>query len=761
MSLVPHTIHGGDLLYTNAGLADSPADALACSLVTLAHTLDTPVHTMYTPVNTLALGTPGFISREPRTEYPRLSLSVTQTPSDVSPYSLPPSRTSMNPLIPQSSEKVAAYLLDKEGDRENKERFQVTSSTLEAIKSGELGLVESSLPITIIAMYLPQRTFPLHLQHEDNYNEPTETSAVGNAGKSVTKEFFNTGASSGTGASVPARSQDFSEPFISAGEIQMPFGLRVMDSSPYHFTLDVKSQEHIKSVTDNEFLKEAILPKTKPVETLKRAACDPFLRCKLAFCKTIADECQPFLQRFQTSKPMTPYLVEAVEKLLRYLMNCCVKPDQMKCTGPNKNIDVGFATKRLLGETAITVTERQKLEFIHECRSMLTTMIAKQEKSPLKQKAVRGLSSLDPCVIQHSPQLSQKRFSFLLEELNHGNIINDVLAENAKKEYLHFCNLKKSQIQEIFRPCGQFSDESINLYWFENMHEKTVTAQRHIHDKIQEAGGIKNIHFSKKMLDHVRGARKRYHEYLEMKKQERSEEDKKQAKKRTSDIQEKPPTVHLTEIRTSISPSSAVELNTTSALANYATEAGCLENDEPDSLDYVDTIMKTEMKYYGSSPRVMDSSTNHFTLDAKSQKIFEVVTPTSQPSRSALSSSGSGAEVPPSRISKDELQFVNLGRFQFAWDESYPSDYEEKIVKTEMKLYQYSPEVMYSNPDHFTLDIKSQDWKEKKKNMVGKKRPIMLREINKYDADKNSKRTTEELRMINTPDFPERMNESE
>nr|CAD7256857.1 unnamed protein product [Timema shepardi] len=51
----------------------------------------------------------------------------------------------------------------------------------------------------------------------------------------------------------------------------------------------------------------------------------------------------------------------------------------------------------------------------------------------------------------------------------------------------------------------------------ENMHEKTVTAQRHIHDEIQEAGGVKNIHISKKMLDYVRGARKRYHEYLEMK----------------------------------------------------------------------------------------------------------------------------------------------------------------------------------------------------------------------------------------------------
>nr|CAD7596413.1 unnamed protein product [Timema genevievae] len=38
-------------------------------------------------------------------------------------------------------------------------------------------------------------------------------------------------------------------------------------------------------------------------------------------------------------------------------------------------------------------------------------------------------------------------------------------------------------------------------------------------------------------------------------------------------VAEKQPPVHPTEIRTSISSSSAVELNTTSALANYATEA--------------------------------------------------------------------------------------------------------------------------------------------------------------------------------------------
>nr|CAD7397019.1 unnamed protein product [Timema cristinae] len=48
-------------------------------------------------------------------------------------------------------------------------------------------------------------------------------------------------------------------------------------------------------------------------------------------------------------------------------------------------------------------------------------------------------------------------------------------------------------------------------------------------------------------------------------------------------MEEKPPPVHPTEIRTSISPSSAVRLNTTHTLANYATEAGQVDDktDQP------------------------------------------------------------------------------------------------------------------------------------------------------------------------------------
>nr|CAD7194354.1 unnamed protein product [Timema douglasi] len=54
-----------------------------------------------------------------------------------------------------------------------------------------------------------------------------------------------------------------------------------------------------------------------------------------------------------------------------------------------------------------------------------------------------------------------------------------------------------------------------------------------------------------------------------------------------------PPAVHPTEIRTSISPSSAVELNTTSALANYATEAARL------SIYHLSTAPRTFISFGG------------------------------------------------------------------------------------------------------------------------------------------------------------------
>nr|CAD7571498.1 unnamed protein product [Timema californicum] len=63
------------------------------------------------------------------------------------------------------------------------------------------------------------------------------------------------------------------------------------------------------------------------------------------------------------------------------------------------------------------------------------------------------------------------------------------------------------------------------------------------------------------------------------------------------DKREKPPPVHPNEIRTSISPSSAVELNTTSTLANYVTEAGKNHYSTPDRISSADLPVIGRLDY--------------------------------------------------------------------------------------------------------------------------------------------------------------------
>nr|CAD7425486.1 unnamed protein product [Timema monikensis] len=86
---------------------------------------------------------------------------------------------------------------------------------------------------------------------------------------------------------------------------------------------------------------------------------------------------------------------------------------------------------------------------------------------------------------------------------------------------------------------------------------------------------------------------------------------------------EKPPPVHPTEIRTSISTSLAVELNTTSALANYATEAG--ENwlgSENITKSYCMERKKKPMHQQGIEPQPSEV-TVYFTIQTRSLAQFE------------------------------------------------------------------------------------------------------------------------------------------
>nr|CAD7394472.1 unnamed protein product [Timema cristinae] len=93
-----------------------------------------------------------------------------------------------------------------------------------------------------------------------------------------------------------------------------------------------------------------------------------------------------------------------------------------------------------------------------------------------------------------------------------------------------------------------------------------------------------------------------------------------------------PPPVHTTKIRTSISPSSAVELNTASALANYATKAG---NDSTQVTDVLNVKVQIshrkfqrqleaeKINFYGCLVQHENDAVDHVASEAKVKEGFD------------------------------------------------------------------------------------------------------------------------------------------
>ena len=142
-------------------------------------------------------------------------------------------------------------------------------------------------------------------------------------------------------------------------------------------------------------------------------------------------ECEPFLRKFQTSDPLGPFLFTDLQSLIQNLMERFLKSSKMPTTTTKlfsldlhdkenlrdvKSIDLGFHTKKLLKEA--TSKESDILKFKLECQTVLVKMTEKiLERCPLKYKPVQGLSSLDPSIIFHQPELGKQRFGLLLEAL--------------------------------------------------------------------------------------------------------------------------------------------------------------------------------------------------------------------------------------------------------------------------------------------------------------------------------------------------------
>ena len=178
---------------------------------------------------------------------------------------------------------------------------------------------------------------------------------------------------------------------------------------------------HLKLFVEACESKQKTKPTSNSYKTLRDAMSDKLLYvAKLSFFRSVASAVEPLLSLYQTDKPMGPFLVHDIERVVRNMLERCVKPDALQNASTacdllkvdiekervaNKKIEVGFKAeselKRLLKAKAIN--ERQVYQF--------------REESPLKYSLARNMACLDPRLMVSDQEHSKTKFKRLLENL--------------------------------------------------------------------------------------------------------------------------------------------------------------------------------------------------------------------------------------------------------------------------------------------------------------------------------------------------------
>ena len=193
---------------------------------------------------------------------------------------------------------------------------------------------------------------------------------------------------------------------------------------------------HLKLFVEACESKQKTKPTSNSYKTLRDAMSDKLLSvAKLSFFRSVASAVEPLLSLYQTDKPMGPFLVHDIERVVRNLLERCVKPDALQNASTacdllkvdiekervaNKKIEVGFKAeselKRLLKAKAIN--ERQVYQFREECRQFVVKCVGKIcERSPLKYSLARNMACLDPRLMVSDQEHSKTKFKRLLENL--------------------------------------------------------------------------------------------------------------------------------------------------------------------------------------------------------------------------------------------------------------------------------------------------------------------------------------------------------
>ena len=151
-------------------------------------------------------------------------------------------------------------------------------------------------------------------------------------------------------------------------------------------------------------------PSSKSYQTVLAATNDILTTAKLSVFSFIASLFESYLTKYQTDKPMVPFLGQDLEKMYRNVLRFFIKPNDLaKCTSPidllKRNLDdpsiylkrkgmhFGFDAEEILSnllrQDQIEVSKVS--DFKKDVRQMIIVMVQKMlEKSPLRSVVIRN-----------------------------------------------------------------------------------------------------------------------------------------------------------------------------------------------------------------------------------------------------------------------------------------------------------------------------------------------------------------------------------
>ncbi len=313
-------------------------------------------------------------------------------------------------------------------------------------------------------------------------------------------------------------------------------------------------------------------PGTKSFNAVNEATKDVLTLAKLQFALSVTKQVVPFLQFYQTDKPVLAFMAEDLYVLLKNIMIRFIKAEVMNAAktidkllkvkvsdneslSPHDKIDVGFVADKNVKEMLHKkiISDKKLLEFRMECRACLQTIVQKLlDKSPIQYVLVRKLSCLDPRKMFNSKELYTNRMRDILHELLsvnrvRGDDCDEILSQfqtfmdeyASSSDFKHF-DVNKDRLNVLYyeRMQGQRFAKFWAVYQLlqllshglasvergfsinreietENLAHESYIAQRVICDHVHAIGGILNFRIDKDLMLSVAGARQKYMMYLD------------------------------------------------------------------------------------------------------------------------------------------------------------------------------------------------------------------------------------------------------